>query len=201
MTYDLEKYAVLDFEACGLSNAIWPIEVGVSMLQSGRVETWSSLIRPDDDWDQSEWSEASAEIHGISMADLDYAPPAAVVARQLLDRVSGRIVLSDAPGYERLWLNRLLDVVGRRDAIRIQDYHAVTKSVLSDDPYGLDRVLEWLACSQTPHRAGPDAERMVRGWLQSGKTSANSLDVPARANRPGLTQLTPDRRIGGFRPI
>lgn len=169
MADDLEKYAVLDFEACGLSDTSWPIEVGVSMLRGGRVETWSSLIRPEDDWDQSEWSEASAEIHGILMADLDYAPPAAVVARQLLDRMSGRIVLSDAPGYERLWLNRLLEVVGRRDAIRIQDYHVVTTLVLSDDPDGLDRMLEWLACSQVPHRAGPDAERMVRAWVRAAE--------------------------------
>lgn len=166
MIDDLEKYAVLDFEACGLSDTSWPIEVGVSMMRSGRVETWSSLIRPEDDWDQSEWLEASAETHGIPMADLDYAPPAAVVAKQLLAKVSGRIVLSNAPGYERLWLNRLLDVVGRRDAIRIQDYHAVTTSVLSDDPHGLSRVLEWLACSEIPHRAGPDAERLVRAWMR-----------------------------------
>ncbi|QCO54618.1 hypothetical protein EOK75_01610 [Pseudorhodobacter turbinis] len=43
---NIEKFATLDFEASSLSQESWPIEVGLSWLADGEVQTWSTLIRP-----------------------------------------------------------------------------------------------------------------------------------------------------------
>jgi len=53
---DIEKFATLDFEASSLSQDSWPIEVGLSWLAGGEVQTWSTLIRPAPDWNLSEWA-------------------------------------------------------------------------------------------------------------------------------------------------
>jgi len=40
---NIEKFATLDFEASSLSHESWPIEIGLSWLTDGEVQTWSTL--------------------------------------------------------------------------------------------------------------------------------------------------------------
>ena len=51
MTLKSEYLVFIDFEASGLGPGTWPIEVGLAWIENGGVRTWSSLIRPEADWD------------------------------------------------------------------------------------------------------------------------------------------------------
>ena len=69
MDATVEKIAILDFEASSLSEASWPIEIGLSWLDHGEVRTWSSLIRPAPDWAIDDWSPQSASVPAASPDD------------------------------------------------------------------------------------------------------------------------------------
>ena len=101
----IENFAILDFEASGLSQESWPIEVGLSWITNGHVQTWSSLIHPDPTWDLGDWSPQSAEVHGIPLSELKDAPSAAEVAEVFIDVVGRRGLASDAPEFETRWLS------------------------------------------------------------------------------------------------
>jgi DNA polymerase III epsilon subunit-like protein len=73
---NIEKFATLDFEASSLSQESWPIEVGLSWLTDGEVQTWSTLIRPAANWELSDWAPQSAAVHGIALEELEDAPVA-----------------------------------------------------------------------------------------------------------------------------
>lgn len=158
------EFAMLDFEASGLDPQGWPIEIGLSWITDhGAVETWASLIRPDPGWSTAHWSEPSADVHGIPPEALAEAPPAADVAREMLARSEGRVVLSDAPDFEQRWLDRLLGTIGRAGAITVRDYDMATFR-LFEGSLRLDSVYDHLARHPAPHRAGPDSRRLAAAW-------------------------------------
>lgn len=105
---DIEKFATLDFEASSVSHESWPIEVGLSWLAGGEVQTWSTLIRPAPDWNLSDWAPQSAAVHGIALEELDDAPAAYRVAGDLLGHLGDRVLVSGAPEFETRWLTRLM---------------------------------------------------------------------------------------------
>lgn len=72
----------IDFEASALTLQSFPIEVGIAIARSptGEIETWSSLIRLEEDWAASDqWDPNSERIHGISRRSLRDAMPAVAV--------------------------------------------------------------------------------------------------------------------------
>lgn len=85
----LATICFVDFEASSLSHDSWPIEVGLSWLDDGRVKTWASLIRPDPSWSMEAWHPESEAVHNISKDMLTTAPGAEDVARDFLSRSEG----------------------------------------------------------------------------------------------------------------
>jgi DNA polymerase III epsilon subunit-like protein len=168
ITLKLDDFACLDFEASSLSSRSWPIEVALAWIEAGKVQTWSSLIRPELDWPADAWSPASAAVHGIPLADLKSAPDAASVAHDLLQVLGGRRLVSDAPEFERMWLARLMDVIGIRPLPSVANFDMV--SHLLFDGIALDIVYENLATDEAPHRAGPDSARLARALLVAAQT-------------------------------
>ena len=164
----LDDLACLDFEASGLSSRSWPIEVGLSWIEAGKVQTWSSLIRPEPDWPDEAWSLASAAVHAIPLADLRAAPDAASVAHDLLRVLGNRRLVSDAPEFERMWLARLMDVIGMTPFPPVSNFDMV--SHLLFDGIALDIVYDTLAKDEAPHRAGPDSARLARALLVAAQT-------------------------------
>lgn len=152
----------IDFEASSLSSDSWPIEVGLSTATSERVATWSSLIRPRATWSMDAWSPQSAWVHGIALADLQEAPPADLVAAEVVARIAGRVLVSDAPEFEIRWLRRLLETCGA-GGIEIQDFD--TMAARRFDGGTLDWVYEGLERRRAPHRAGPDSARLAGAWM------------------------------------
>ncbi|HDZ83574.1 MAG TPA: hypothetical protein ENH56_20385 [Roseobacter sp.] len=162
---DIEKFATLDFEASSLSEESWPIEIGLSWLEAGEVQTWSTLIRPAHDWDISDWAPQSAAVHGIAFEELKDAPTADNVVGELLQNLGDRVLVSDAPEFETRWLSRMMKAGAQPAIPTIEDYHRV--SFASFSGLALDMLYEALERSPAPHRAGPDSARLAHAWRKA----------------------------------
>lgn len=165
MSTSIEKFATLDFEASSLSPHGWPIEIGLSWIEHGSLQTWSSLICPDPAWDPADWSPQSAAVHGIPMTDLETAPPATQVAESFLRVLGDRRLVSDAPEFEMRWLSRLLQVNGCERMPRIEDFDGISFALF--EGFALDMLYETLERRPAPHRAGPDSARLAGAWLKA----------------------------------
>lgn len=163
----LEGFACLDFEASSLSAQSWPIEIGLSWIEHGSVQTWDMLIKPEPDWGMEAWSPASAAVHGIPLDDLEQALSAAHVAEEFFNRLGRRRLVSDAPEFESRWLKRLTGALGHTEVPRIADFDAISHVLFSG--YALDIVYETLARLRAPHRAGPDSARLAKAWLAASR--------------------------------
>lgn len=155
----LSDVVILDLEASGLGRGSWPIEVGLAWVEDGEIKTWSSLIRPEPDWHMDAWDPVAEEIHGISLEELRAAPSASSVAQDLLARLAGRPVYSDAPEFDGRWLRRLLDAAPDVAGVRVLDYDTAVVGLCGE--HGANWAYEYLSRTRTPHRAGPDAARML----------------------------------------
>ncbi|WP_108485227.1 hypothetical protein [Oceaniglobus ichthyenteri] len=162
---DMERFATLDFEASSLSRESWPIEVGLSWLKNGEVQTWSTLIRPAPDWDLADWAPQSAAVHGIALEDLQEAPVACTVVDDLLANLGDRVPVSDAPEFEARWLFRLMKAGGRATMPAVEDYHQISFAIFSG--MALDMLYETLERRPAPHRAGPDSARLADAWRKA----------------------------------
>ncbi|MFD2741144.1 exonuclease domain-containing protein [Sulfitobacter aestuarii] len=163
----VEKIAILDFEASSLSEASWPIEIGLSWLERGEVRTWCSLIRPAPSWAIDDWSPQSASVHGISVSELMDAPSVTEVAEAFFKILGGRRLVSDAPEFETRWLDRLLRTAGRAESPSVEDFDDASFAMF--DGYALDLLYETVERRPAPHRAGPDSARLARGWLKAAE--------------------------------
>lgn len=159
-----ERFVFLDFEASGLGPHCWPIELGVSWITPDlKVRTYSNLIRPSGDWAEDGWSPASAAVHGIPRHDLDAAPSVDVVAHDFLTILGNRIALSDAPGFERFWLETLLEAAQFVNTVEIRDFETTMSQTFS--PGIMDDLSAQKALGGAAHRAGADSQRLAMLWL------------------------------------
>lgn len=175
-----EDFAFLDFEASSLSGGSWPIEVGISTLHEDVndvcVKTWSSLIYPHSSWDREEWSWQSANVHGLTFQDLERAPDAEHVAHEVLKRLTGKIVVSDAPDFDGRWLRKLLMSTGYSPDLNLNDFDQAAFSVF--EGASLDMLYETLEKTRVPHRAGPDSARLAKAWAVGIKVTPDSIPRP-----------------------
>lgn len=113
-----QKFFVIDYETTGLDyEKSQPIEVGIIVCdhEFNAIETYSSLIEPDEPDDPDDWSWLEAyRVHGIKPEDLESAPPPAEVTvdiSQLASRHNRRemkpVLVSDNIQFEWHWTARL----------------------------------------------------------------------------------------------
>ena len=170
-----ERFVFLDFEASSLDANSWPIELGVSWITPDLdVETYANLIKPSPDWLEDAWSPVSAEIHNIPRRDLDTAPDLEVVARDFLTILGDRIALSDAPGFERHWLETLLEAAQLVNTVQIKDFDKTTFQTFPGTT--LDHIYERMVRGQSKHRAGDDSAKMAKAWAIGLQHSRSSED-------------------------
>ena len=160
MTFPIQKLIFIDFEACSLSEDSWPIEVGLAWVEGGKVQIWSSLIQPDSSWNAEAWSDDSAGIHGIPRGDLDTAPLASDVAHEVMDRLHGKVVVSDAPAFDHAWAERLTETIGIVPT-ELTDFDSVIGAICQGDKARVNAIFAHMETMETPHRAGPDAARLA----------------------------------------
>ena len=181
----------VDCEASSLDADSWPVEVGMAWLAEGRVETRSSLIRPDPSWSMRAWSPASAEIHGIAMEELRRAPPAAEVARWVAGMFGDATVVSDAPEWDGRWLARLYETADGLRLPLVRDFDvlvaarcdmAATRRVYA----ALDRI-----AAPAPRRPRRRASRRRVVRRAGGRAMTGRMSVEQFVERsPGLEDAT-----------
>lgn len=172
----------LDFEASSLGKRGYPIEVAW-VYEDGRSE--SHLIKPAADW--QDWDPAAEAIHGIARRTLETeGTPHDVVARRMVEALSGHDLLASAPSWDGKWLSVLLRAAGLpRHSLRLRDTEEAQREVVERAFAGLadaaecrrirDELIaasEVLRRRETPeHRALADAEGERERWLALGKAA------------------------------
>jgi hypothetical protein len=159
-----DRIVVVDCEATCFPyvEGSYPIEIGIADVDEGTVRSW--LVRPDGAWlADLNWDPAAENVHGISRDRLDAEGlPREQVAREVLEAVDGRLVLSDYPEFEMFWLSRL---VGRRFPYGIHNAWKVAEQVAGGGRIGSAAASLALAKAKqrfpVEHRAGDDAMRMA----------------------------------------
>ncbi len=149
----------LDFEASSLTRGSWPVEIGYAWIERDQVRSHATLIAPRQDWSMADWSDAAARVHNIPLAAIRAGSPAAVVAAET-DLLARFDVVSENPRWDQVWLDRLRE--GRR-RIEVGALQQAVRRRLDDRE--ANAVAQALFRNASPHRAGPDAERMARAWL------------------------------------
>lgn len=157
------KLRFLDIEASDGGPEGWPIEIGWAVLVPGGAPVgWSSLIRPDDAWEEC-WSPYAERVHGIPRQQLETAPPATLIARKVLAALAhpDLVVISDSPRNDQPWLDRLLSAAGQpAGTIEILAPGTVFSGLAA--PEDIRAVKDYLRENKGPHRAGEDAKRLAR---------------------------------------
>ena len=170
-------HVFIDFEASSLGKTGYPIEVGWA-AEDGTSE--NHLIRPAPQW--TDWDARSEAIHGISRATLDAeGEPHDVVARRLLEALSGHDLYASAPSWDGKWLSALFRAAGiPRHALRLKDsdiaQHETAARLLTGLLPPAERILRVRAIlarvriegERRPvrHRAVADAEEELRRWRE-----------------------------------
>ena len=111
-------FVFLDFEASSLSKLSYPIEVAW-VFEDGTSE--SHLIRPAQQW--TDWDIEAEAVHHISqdMLEMDGVPHD-VVARRMVEQLSGHTLFASAPSWDGKWMSALLRAAKLpRHALRVRD--------------------------------------------------------------------------------
>lgn len=189
----------VDLEASSLSKGSFPIEIAwVDQLGHGE----SYLIRPSEAWLDGGrgWSFQSERVHGISLPLLltDGAPIERVTRRAAAVLSSEEaVVASDAPEFDRYWLQMLLEVGGIETPPPVlthvhELYRQTFKPLLDALPPGDEaarkslggwaievvRKAEETAAARQPvqHRALADASRLRDTWMSVKKAVNKELE-------------------------
>lgn len=152
--------ATIDFEASSLAIQGEPIEVGIALWErGGPIRSWSSLIYPTDD---ILWSPESAEVHGITREELLRAPHAARVAERLNARMAASpFAFCDGGDSDLRWMWQLYSVANLDPIfclMRIESMPGLHIEAVRN------RMWEFLETTKPPHRAGPDAVRLMHAY-------------------------------------
>ncbi|MXP63374.1 transcriptional regulator [Roseomonas sp. M0104] len=175
----------VDFEASSLGKRGFPVEVGWA-AEDGTEE--GHLIRPAPDWE--EWNLEAEAVHGLSLERLRRDGTAhEVVARRMVEVLSGHDLYASAPSWDGQWLSRLLRAAGLpRHALRLRDTEeaqrqAVTAALGGAGEAQAEEVLaaarRAVEASGAPvHRALDDARRELKLWREVRRQAAEAAASP-----------------------
>lgn len=127
----------MDFEASGLGQQSYPIQVAWSAADGMVSECWFIEPAADHKWALEEgWDAAAERLHGIVFATLrEQGKPAAWVAARMNEQLAEQTVYVDGGAFDRVWCEQLFAAAGMEQRFRIGDYW--------------DLILELLPPSQT----------------------------------------------------
>lgn len=168
-------FVFLDFEASSLGKLSYPIEVAW-VFEDGTSE--AHLIRPAPQW--TDWDAKAEAVHHIPRDTLEQeGTPHDVVARRMVEQLSGHDLFASAPSWDGKWLSALLRAAKLpRHALRVRDTEEaraeaarrILASVLPAERLhiGIADVLTSAdlkhESNKPAHRALPDAQDEHRHW-------------------------------------
>jgi hypothetical protein len=161
----------LDFEASGLGEFTYPIEIGVArwMLPDEPINYWSVLIKPTEDWRRYRiWMPESEQVHGITQSELDQGVCPRLALEHANALVGDRAVFCDGGEHDLRWLRHLSHAAQLRPSFKLADWKGLVAG-LSPDQHA--RMVQWQSREPVRHRAGEDAQRHLMA-LASGLSAA-----------------------------
>ncbi len=169
-------FVFLDFEASSLAKLSYPIEVAW-VFEDGTSE--AHLIRPAPQW--TDWDAEAEAVHHISRDMLERdGTPHDVVARRMVEQLSGHSLFASSPSWDGKWLSALLRAAKLpRHALRLRDteearVEAARRTLAPVVPaerlhIEIDDLLTLVDVrreeGEPVHRALPDAQEEHRHWL------------------------------------
>ena len=163
---------VIDFEASGLGEFTYPIEIGITSwkAKNAHIETWSSLIRPPTTWREHRiWNPEAEAIHGIRREQLDVGITPLEAMTKANATIGTHVAFCDGGEHDLRWLLHLAQAAGIRPSFQLSDWGAIGRTLT---PEQYLRMIQWLEGEPVVHRAGADSERLMRAV-------ANGLAGPA----------------------
>ncbi len=155
----------LDIEASGLVIESYPIEIA---WNDASGEITSFLITPVSEW--TYWSIEAEHLHRIKHEELNKNGISIHEACDRLDAVlSGSHIYSDAPYYERQWLDKLYDTAGRKRPFTVKGISDIKKIYrnfeLNDGQSNYERFMEQAFKELgDQHRATVDVKALMRAY-------------------------------------
>lgn len=160
----LRDIAFIDFESGGLHPTSFPVQIGWCGLD---LKANEMLIRPLPHWEEDDFDTLSVGIHRIEWDYLlAHGRSAFDVARAANAALSGKVLISDAPGHDIDWCGKLFDGVGIAADFEIRGIEHL-RELLGPlaDPRCVRRAWHYvdLAGKRYPHthRAGEDCLRLA----------------------------------------
>lgn len=153
---------VIDFEASGLHENSFPIEVA---WVGDQTKLSNYVIAPLDRWNEPKlWCEKAEAIHQFSYESLSETGIAAeAVANYLLNALTNESIYSDNPSFDQRWLNELMSKTGVKHNIQLQDLHELLDSMVDSDTK--QAVFHYVRQYSPPtHRAGRDVEFLYEAY-------------------------------------
>ena len=156
--YDAKPIAVLDFEASGLHDDSYPIEVAWGFASTLEIE--HHLIMPAPDWEYWDWM--AQEIHGISRAKLfSEGKGGPFICARMLKELAGHDVYADGVEYDQMWMDTLFEAAGLKGQAPVLQHFQMLVSYKGE---GVAAEAAEIAARTHPrtHRAGDDVAHMLR---------------------------------------
>lgn len=153
----------LDFEASGLGEYTYPIEIGVASWPTpdAPIWSWSALIQPTSEWRENFlWIAESQAVHGVTPQELANG----VTPREALEHANRLIgptrAFCDGGFHDARWLHHLSRAADMRPVFLLTDWDGLA-GLLEPDEY--HRMVTWFDQVHVPHRAAADAELLLKG--------------------------------------
>lgn len=163
---------VIDIEASGFGRGSYPIEVG---FVTSEGERYCALVKPAAHW--THWDESAAGVHGISRPSLiDHGRPVAEIGAALNAGLAGRVVYTDAWGYDFTWLAVLFHEAGSGPRFRLEPIQAYCGET---DRGKWDRMKADVAreLALPRHRASSDALILQQACVRLARARLDTLAV------------------------
>jgi len=159
-------------------------QIGIVIFSSGRiVDTWQSLVNPEDDFD-----EVNVSVHGITENMIKNAPTFLGIADHMRSLLSQRIVATHTP-FDRIAISRVTERY-KLSPIKCTwlDTARVARRawpIFASSGYGLKNVASELGIQFEHHNAQEDARVAGEILLQAIAQTGMSLDDwLIRVNKP-----------------
>lgn len=177
---------VVDFEASCLGDFSYPIEAGIARWDGlgSPIRAWSSLIVPQRRWtDHGDWTSEAQKIHGITPADLENGrSPHDVISGLRMMAAGMDRAMCDGGEHDLRWLVRLTMASSWPHLpFGLVDFGQAIERL--DEDVGT-AVHDALMVMPTPHRAAPDAVRLLQAYVIG--TTGSPVDVVTVQDRDVL---------------